>query len=88
MTIPCVPTIKDKPEAPPMKRPKDDIRIDVVLAKELENERARSERLEFENFNLRAKIEAFDEHDTYPPNINACIRDVKNYLNQLYERKS
>lgn len=61
--------------------------IESVLAKELETERTRSEGLEFEVIRLNGLVRDFEEHDTYPPNINACIRDVKNYLKQLQQRK-
>lgn len=61
--------------------------IESVLAKELEAERTRSEHLEFEVIRLSVLVRQFEEHDDYSPNINACIRDVRRYLNQLQQRK-
>lgn len=62
--------------------------IESVLGKEIEAERKRSERLEDEVMRLTLLLNEFAEHHTYEPSINACIRDVKAYLDKLKQRRS
>ena len=60
--------------------------IESVLAKELENERQRSQALEDENMRLRQELKAFEESKSYPTQLNACIGHVKRYLKQHQKR--
>lgn len=62
--------------------------LESILAKELERERTKNEALEFEVLRLTQLVKDFEEHHTYLPSINACIRDVRVYVDQLKQRLS
>jgi hypothetical protein len=54
--------------------------LETVLAQELHRERDRNSTLEYEIMQIRSELKAFEESRHYPPNINACIRDVRAFL--------
>lgn len=45
--------------------------LESILRKELEKERARSERLELEVINLTGMLKDYQENKIYPPSVNA-----------------
>lgn len=62
--------------------------MESILAKELEKERTKNELLEFEVIRLAGIVRDYQENEIYPPSINACIRDVNTFLNQLRKLKA
>lgn len=61
--------------------------IESVLGKELEIERARSQKLEDEIIRISAILRRFDESHTYPDSINKSLKELHTFLNQHYQLK-